>query len=179
MALKEQTTYQGAQSQQCLLTLGRCPAFLPLSAHPLPGGSFIPSHVYWVPSKRQALYQAMGIIAASIHASSTSPRPCRSLPFSPRSTSQHLRFLPWRLLLVFRAHAREITLPFVLAPSPPCPQPMTNGIWWLNTPAPSPLRLYPGWDKAPGAYSGSLTDCLPFPPHFLTPYHYFLGSLLI
>lgn len=46
MALKEQTTYQGAQSQQCLLTLGLCPAFLPLSAHPLAGGSFIPSHVY-------------------------------------------------------------------------------------------------------------------------------------
>lgn len=46
MAPKEQTTYQGAQSQQFLLTLGLCPAFLPLSAHPLAGGSFIPSHVY-------------------------------------------------------------------------------------------------------------------------------------
>lgn len=60
---------------------------------------------------------------SSQHQSSNhDPCPCSSMPLSPRSTSQDLHFFPWRLLLAFRVHVREIGP--LSWPSPhPCPQP--------------------------------------------------------
>ena len=56
---------------------------------------------------------------SSQHQSSNhDPCPCSSMPLSPRSTSQHLHFFPWRLLLALQSPFQG-NRTFVLALSPP------------------------------------------------------------